>query len=92
MQVLTLFILRDKSEHKCIDKAKNHCQENMGAELRNVADKLGYGKLYQNMLDIVEHKKHDKAILEYIAWRNEMDNLEQWENMTYSEQGYKINE
>jgi hypothetical protein len=80
MKAIINFTLRDGSKHDCIEKAKEHCNEMMGAELRNFAfDKSNYQFVYNMLLDIVINKKHDKAIYEYVAWREEHNALEQYE-------------
>lgn len=80
METILTFTLRDGSKHECIKKAKDHCNEMMGAELRHFAfDKSNYKFVYNMLLDIVIDKKHDGAIFNYVAWRKEHDALEQYE-------------
>ena len=72
MRTLTLFVLRDESEHKSLKEALNHCDEMMGAELRPFIDKVTHNySLYKSMLEVVSEKKHDAAIISYVEWRDE---------------------
>lgn len=76
MQTNTTFTLFDGSKHETLEKAKNHCDEAMGAALKNFAFERGnYQYVYQMLLDIVAKKKHDKAIFDYVAYRKEHDAL-----------------
>lgn len=75
MIVETLYRLRDDTRHNTLDKALNHCDEMMGAEMRNITDQLNPRKshLYRTMNEIVIDKKYDKELREYIAWRDESE-------------------
>ena len=78
MIVETLYKLRDGTRHKTLDKALNHCDEQMGAELRNIVDQLNPSNnyLHRTMLKIVSDKAYDKELFEYVAWRKEHDDIE----------------
>lgn len=77
MKSITMYVLRDGSQHDSFEKALNHCDEMMGAEMRGFVDQLNpvRGFLFKTMMDIVSEKKYDKEIREYVAWRDEHDEL-----------------
>lgn len=76
MRTETLFTLRDGSTFTDINKALNHCQEQMGAETRTMLQSIMDARMiYSAALQLVVDKKHDSAIRLYIAWRDEHDLL-----------------
>ncbi len=79
METHTAFTLTDGSQFDTIEKAIKHCQEMMGAELREFVSETGGGDyVYRKMLKIVIDKKYDKAIFAYVKWRKELDELENY--------------
>lgn len=80
MKTHTVFTLRDGSRHDTSNKAKEHCLEMMGAETRNMLDELIFTQYLQKAaLKLIDEKKWDKDIREYIAWRDEHDALLRYE-------------
>jgi len=76
MQTHTVFTLVDGSRHDDINKAMNHCEEAMGAETRDMLYHIFETRsVYKAALALVADKKYDKAIFEYVRWRQEHDAL-----------------
>ena len=79
MKTHTVFTLLDGTRHDTIEKAKEHCLEQMGAETRNMLVDIACGGNfgeYKAAIKLVSEKKYDKEILLYVAWRKEHDELE----------------
>lgn len=82
MKTHTVFTLLDGSRHDTIEKAKEHCLEQMGAETRDMLQSIldtRPAMVYTAALNLVAHKKYDKAIMIYVQWRKEHDALELYE-------------
>lgn len=85
MRTHTVFTLLDGSQHDNIQKAKEHCLELMGAELRNLIVETIDSGVYKTMVKLVHDKKYDKGILAYVAWRQEHDALINYEKSEFHE-------
>lgn len=82
MKTHTVFTLLDGSRHDTIEKAKEHCLEQMGAETRSMLCDIIYAgpfSEYKAALKLVSEKKYDTAIILYMRWRAEHDELELYE-------------
>lgn len=82
MKTHTVFTLLDGSRHDTIEKAKEHCLEQMGAETRDMLQSILDSRpamVYTASLNLVAHKKYDQAIMLYVQWRKEHDALELYE-------------
>lgn len=84
MQTHTVFTLIDGTRHDKIEKAKEHCLEQMGAETRDMLQGiLDTNSVYKAALQLVSDQKYDKAINEYSKWRNEHDALVNYDEGKY---------
>ena len=84
MNTHTVFTLRDGSRFDTIEKALNHCDEMMGAETRGMLDDIlcSHPAMVQiPALKLVIEKKYDEAVFEYVAWRKEKDELEEYSRL-----------
>ena len=68
------FILRDGTKHDTLEKAKDHCKEKMYQILREFGSQFTPFKAL-NASCAVENSTYDAVFREYLAWRNEYDEL-----------------
>lgn len=82
MNTHVVFTLRDNTRHDTLKAARNHCEEMMGAATRDMLVELMQGgrPLQREALSLVIDKKYDESIFEYVAWRKEMNELEDYES------------
>ena len=71
MRTHVVFTLIDGSRHDTAKAALDHCEEQMGAETRDLLYEIPTRSVYKNALALVIDRKYDKAIFEYVKWRNE---------------------
>lgn len=72
------FILRDGTKHDTLEKAKDHCKEKMYQILRKFGSQFTPFKAL-NASCAVENSTYDAVFREYLAWRNEYDELINYE-------------
>ena len=80
VDVLTGYRLVDGSTHTTMQAALNHCDEQMGAEMRTMLEELAVNTVYKSALRLVAEKRYDTAIHAYVKWRAEKAELERIQN------------
>ena len=76
------FILRDGTKHDTLEKAKDHCNEKMYQILCEFGSQFTPVKV-ANWAQ--ENSTYDEVCREYLAWRNEHDELINYEQDDESE-------
>ena len=79
------FILRYGTKHDTLDKAKDHCKEKMYQILREFGFQFTLIKV-ANWAQAVDNSTYDEVFSEYLAWRNEYDELITYEQDDESEE------
>ena len=75
------FILRDGTKHDTLENAQDHCKEKMYLILCEFGSQFTTVKV-SNWAQAVENSTYDAVFREYLAWRNEYDEL-----ITYEQDG-----
>ena len=73
MYRLVTFVLRDDTKHDTLEKAKDHCKEKMYLILREFGSQFILRA--SNWAKAVENSTYDAVFREYLAWREEHDEL-----------------